>query len=54
MAKNDLHGALDLLVLKTVSQLGSMHGYGVVMHIRRVSGERIIVERAPYIQCYTE
>ena len=44
MAKNDLQGALDLLVLKTLSQLGSMHGYGIVMHIRHVSGERIIVE----------
>jgi transcriptional regulator len=44
MAKNDLQGALDLLVLKTLSQLGSMHGYGMVTHIRRVSGERIIVE----------
>ena len=44
MAKNDLQGALDLLVLKTLSQLGSMHGYGIVMHIRCVSGERVIVE----------
>ena len=44
MAKNDLQGALDLLVLKTLSQLSSMHGYGIMMHIRRVSGERIIVE----------
>jgi PadR family transcriptional regulator PadR len=44
MSKNDLQGALDLLVLKTLSQLSSMHGYGIVMHIRRVSGERIIVE----------
>jgi PadR family transcriptional regulator, regulatory protein PadR len=44
MAKNDLQGALDLLILKTLSQLGSMHGYGVVMHIRRVSDERLIVE----------
>ena len=44
MAKNDLQGALDLLVLRTLSQLDSMHGYGIVMHIRRVSGERIIVE----------
>jgi transcriptional regulator len=44
MAKNDLQGALDLLILKTLSQLGSMHGYGIVMHLRRVSGERIIVE----------
>jgi PadR family transcriptional regulator, regulatory protein PadR len=44
MAKNDLQGALDLLILKTLSQLGSMHGYGMVMHIRRVSDERLIVE----------
>ena len=44
MAKKDLQGALDLLVLKTLSQLGSMHGYGIVMHIRRVSDEAIIVE----------
>jgi PadR family transcriptional regulator len=44
MAKNDLQGALDLLILKTLSQLGSMHGYGIVMHIRRVSGELVIVE----------
>ena len=44
MAKNDLQGALDLLILKTLSQLDAMHGYGIVTHIRRVSGERIIVE----------
>jgi transcriptional regulator len=44
MAKNDLQGALDLLILKTLSQLGSMHGYGIVMHLRRVSGDLIIVE----------
>jgi len=44
MAKNDLQGSLDLLILKTLSQLGSMHGYGIVMHLRRVSGELIIVE----------
>lgn len=44
MAKNDLQGALDLLILKSLSQLGSMHGYGIVMHIRRVSDELLIVE----------
>jgi PadR family transcriptional regulator, regulatory protein PadR len=44
MAKNDLQGALDLLILKTLAQLGSMHGYGIVMHIRRVSDELLIVE----------
>jgi transcriptional regulator len=44
MAKNDLQGALDLLILKTLSQLGSMHGYGIVTHIRRVTDELLIVE----------
>jgi PadR family transcriptional regulator PadR len=44
MAKNDLQGALDLLILKTLSQVGSMHGYGIVMHIRRVTDELLIVE----------
>jgi PadR family transcriptional regulator, regulatory protein PadR len=44
MAKNDLQGALDLLILKTLSQLGSMHGYGILMHIRRVTGDILVVE----------
>jgi PadR family transcriptional regulator PadR len=44
MAKNDLQGALDLLILKSLSQLATMHGYGIVLHIRRVTDELIIVE----------
>lgn len=44
MAKNELQGALDLLILKTISQLGSMHGYGIALHIKQVSGDRLIVE----------
>ncbi len=44
MAKNDLQGALDLLILKTLSQLGSMHGYGIVMHIERISNDLLNVE----------
>jgi len=44
MAKNDLQGALDLLILKSLSQLGSMHGYGIAMHIERVSDELLNVE----------
>lgn len=44
MAKNDLQGTLDLLILKTLSQLDSMHGYGMLMHIRRVSNDLLIVE----------
>jgi PadR family transcriptional regulator, regulatory protein PadR len=44
MAKNDLQGTLDLLVLKTLSQLGSLHGYGIVLHIQRASDELLRVE----------
>src|SRR5258707_15775189 len=39
MARNDLQGSLDLLVLKTLSQMGELHGYGIVLHIERASDE---------------
>ena len=38
-----LSGTLDLLVLKTLAR-GAMHGYGVTLHIQRVSGEVLRVE----------
>lgn len=44
MARNDLQGSLDLLVLKTLSQTGRLHGYGVVLHIQRASDELLRVE----------
>lgn len=44
MAKNDLQGTLDLLILKSLSQLNSMHGYGIVLHIEKVSGELLHIE----------
>jgi PadR family transcriptional regulator, regulatory protein PadR len=44
MAKNDLQGTLELLVLKTLSQTGSLHGYGIVLHIQRASDELLRVE----------
>ena len=44
MAKNDLQGTLDLLILKSLAQLGPMHGYGIVLHIDRVSDELLRVE----------
>ncbi len=44
MPKNDLQGALDLLILKTISQLGSMHGYGIAVHIQQVSDDLLSVE----------
>ncbi len=44
MAKNDLQGTLDLLVLKTLSQVGALHGYGIAIHIQRASDDMLRVE----------
>ena len=44
MAKNDLQGSLDLLVLNTLSQTRELHGYGIVLHIQRASDELLSVE----------
>lgn len=44
MARYDLQGSLDLLVLKTLSQRGELHGYGMVLHIQRASDELLRVE----------
>lgn len=43
-AKSDvLSGTLALLVLKTLAR-GRMHGYGITLHIQRVSNEVLRVE----------
>ena len=44
MAKNDLQGTLDLLVLKTLARSGVLHGYGIVLHIQNASGDLLRVE----------
>lgn len=44
MSKNDLQGTLDLLVLKTLSQVGELHGYGILLHIQRASDALLNVE----------
>lgn len=38
-----LPGTLDLLILKTLS-LGAMHGYGVALHIGRLTADALQVE----------
>jgi PadR family transcriptional regulator PadR len=43
-SKNDnLQGALALLVLKSLEQ-GPMHGWGITLHIQRISNEVLRVE----------
>jgi len=44
MAKSDLQGSLDLLILKTLAQTGDLHGYGIVLHIQRASDALLNVE----------
>jgi PadR family transcriptional regulator PadR len=44
MSRSDLQGSLDLLVLKTLSQRGRMHGYGIVLHIQRASDDLLQIE----------
>ncbi|MBV9157924.1 MAG: PadR family transcriptional regulator [Acidobacteriaceae bacterium] len=44
MAKNDLQGTLDLLVLKTLLRTRSLHGYGIVREIQRASDDLLRVE----------
>jgi PadR family transcriptional regulator, regulatory protein PadR len=39
-----LPGTLDMLVLKTLSSGGVLHGYGIAEHIRTVSQEVLRVE----------
>ena len=39
-----LPGTLDMLILKAVS-LGSLHGYGVLLRIEQISGEKLQVQQ---------
>jgi len=47
MAKhsNDrLQGTLDLLILKSLASRGTMHGYGITIHIQTIAREALRVE----------
>jgi PadR family transcriptional regulator, regulatory protein PadR len=44
MPRNDLQGTLELLVLKTLSRAGALHGYGLAQQIQRRSDELLRVE----------
>jgi PadR family transcriptional regulator PadR len=40
--KNEiLPGTLNLMVLKTISTLGPLHGYGIARRIEQISGDRL-------------
>ena len=44
MAKTDLQGSLDLLVLKVLSRRAPLHGYAIIGAIKDISGEVLKVE----------
>jgi PadR family transcriptional regulator PadR len=44
MARNDLQGTLDLLILKTLAQTRLLHGYGIALHIQNASDALLQVE----------
>src|SRR5882724_969788 len=39
-----LQGTLDMLILKAVS-LGPLHGYGVLLRIQQISGNRLEIQQ---------
>jgi PadR family transcriptional regulator, regulatory protein PadR len=42
MSRNDVPaGTLTLMVLRTLDQMGSLHGYGIARRIEQVSGDRL-------------
>lgn len=49
MAQTDrldlLQGTLDLLVLKTLASLGSLHGFGIARRIEQVSGNTVLLNQ---------
>jgi transcriptional regulator len=40
-----LQGTLDLLVLKTLATLGSLHGFGIARRIEQVSGGSVMLNQ---------
>ena len=46
-----LQGTLDLMVLKTLEQMGSMHGYGIALRIEQIGQDRLIVNQGTVYLC---
>jgi PadR family transcriptional regulator, regulatory protein PadR len=45
-SKSDvLQGTLDLMVLKTLENMGSLHGYGIARRIEQVSGNTVTLNQ---------
>ncbi len=46
-----LQGTLDLMVLKTLEQLGPLHGYGIARRIEQVGEDALIVNQGTIYLC---
>ncbi len=46
-----LQGTLDLMVLKTLEQLGPLHGYGIARRIEQVGEDVLIVNQGTIYLC---
>ncbi len=46
-----LQGTLDLMVLKTLDQLGPLHGYGIARRIEQVGQNALIVNQGTIYLC---
>ena len=46
-----LQGTLDLMVLKTLDAMGSMHGYGIARRIEQISEEALQINQGTIYLC---
>lgn len=46
-----LQGTLDLMVLKTLEQMGPLHGYGIARRIEQVGQDALIVNQGTIYLC---
>jgi len=46
-----LQGTLDLMVLKTLEQMGSLHGYGIARRIEQVGEGALVVNQGTIYLC---
>lgn len=46
-----LQGTLDLMVLKTLDSMGTMHGYGIARRIEQISAQALAVNQGTIYLC---
>ena len=46
-----LQGTLDLMVLKTLEQMGPLHGYGIARRIEQVGQQALVVNQGTIYLC---